>query len=389
MKASMSDAWVRKVWKRTIWRMLEPAASSTARTFSKACRVWAAASPGPTSLPARSAATCPATTTSSPPAATMPCEYIPNVGPSVFEVTGFTRRGSCSAQPDVLEVGRLAVDAPGGRRDPAGHLAPLGDGLHEARHVALVVLGGQPVPVPGVPLRLADHTPVGRDLDLREGADGATEAAMGQREGEVDALALDDLVPAVHPARAVRDVVVAQPLVERDQRGLIPCDDLLSHQGRHAVGPVLEPVIVLLLGLLEATLEPHGVEVGRVGRHLGAEQVEGDRAVEVDVLLDRRQVDAPVAPHVVRLVLAHDLAGPLHDAPHPTLAHEHVVGLLGQHEAAGARQRIETALREAGQLVLAVAVGEEAEHEERQPVRRPLVERAEDPWLVVVARAAL
>src|SRR5262245_8195694 len=179
MKASMSDAWVRKVWKRTIWRMLEPAASSTARTFSKACFVWATTSPGPISLPARSAATCPATTTSSPPAATMPCEYIPNVGPSVFEVTGFTWMLSRSAETDVLEVGELAVDAAGGRRDPARHLAPLDHRLHQASHVPLVVFGGQPVPVPGVPLRLADHATVGRDLDLREGPDRAPEATVG------------------------------------------------------------------------------------------------------------------------------------------------------------------------------------------------------------------
>ena len=75
--------------------------------------------------------------------------------------------------------------------------------------------------------------------------------------------------------------------------------------------------------------------------------------------------------------------------PMPGLAHEHVVRLLGQHEAAGARERVEAALREARELVLAVAVGEEAEHEERQPVRGLLVEGAEDARLVGVAGAAL
>ena len=51
--------------------------------------------------------------------------------------------------------------------------------------------------------------------------------------------------------------------------------------------------------------------------------------------------------------------------------------LFGQHEAAGARQRIESGLREAFKLHLAVAVGEVGEHEEGQPVRRFLIECAE------------
>ena len=71
------------------------------------------------------------------------------------------------------------------------------------------------------------------------------------------------------------------------------------------------------------------------------------------------------------------------------LADEHVVRFFGQHEAAGARQRIEARLRQAFELHLAVAVGEEGEHEERQPVRRRLVEGAEHARLVGVAGAAL
>src|SRR3546814_8781610 len=58
------------------------------------------------------------------------------------------------------------------------------------------------------------------------------------------------------------------------------------------------------------------------------------------------------------------------DDPHDAgLAHEHVVGLLGQHEAAGARERIEARFGERGELELAVAVLEIGEHEEGQPVR--------------------
>ena len=88
-------------------------------------------------------------------------------------------------------------------------------------------------------------------------------------------------------------------------------------------------------------------------------------------------------------VLAHQLAGPLDHAPHPGLAHEHVVRLFGQHEAAGARERVEAALGQAGQLVLAVPVGEVGEHQVAQPVGRLLVEGPQDARPVAIARAPL
>ena len=111
--------------------------------------------------------------------------------------------------------------------------------------------------------------------------------------------------------------------------------------------------------------------------------------MEVQVALDGRQIDPTVLAQIVRLVLAHELAGALDDAHDARLAHEHVVRLLGEHEAARARQRIEAALGQAGQLILPVPIGEEAEHEEGQPVRGLLVERAEDSRLVGVSRAPL
>jgi hypothetical protein len=75
--------------------------------------------------------------------------------------------------------------------------------------------------------------------------------------------------------------------------------------------------------------------------------------------------------------LHHRVAGALDRAAHARLADEHVVRLFREHEAAGARERIEARLREAFQLHLAVTVGEEREHEEREPVRGRLVEGAE------------
>ena len=76
------------------------------------------------------------------------------------------------------------------------------------------------------------------------------------------------------------------------------------------------------------------------------------------------------------------------DAGDAGVADEHVVRFLGQHEAAGARQRIERALGEALELELAVAVGEVGEHEEGEPILDRLVEGREDARLVGVAGMA-
>ena len=46
-------------------------------------------------------------------------------------------------------------------------------------------------------------------------------APVRQSEAGVDPVLLNDLIPAVDAALAVRDVVVAQALVQRRQRGLV------------------------------------------------------------------------------------------------------------------------------------------------------------------------
>ena len=69
----------------------------------------------------------------------------------------------------------------------------------------------------------------------------------------------------------------------------------------------------------------------------------------------------------------------------PRLADRQVVRLLGQHEAAGARERVEARLGERRELVLAVAVGERGEAEEVEPGGDRAVERAEDARVVGLA----
>ena len=92
---------------------------------------------------------------------------------------------------------------------------------------------------------------------------------------------------------------------------------------------------------------------------------------------------------VLGVVLAHQLGGAGHHAVDTGGADEHVVRLLLEHELAGARERVERRLLQRAELVLPVPVGEVGEHEERQPVGRLLVERAEDARRVDVAGVAL
>ena len=145
--------------------------------------------------------------------------------------------------------------------------------------------------------------------------------------------------------------------------------------------------------LVVAAFQP-GIEgVGSVGADFVAEQVEGQGEMQVGLFLNRRQVDHPKRPDsldVIRIVDAgcfHCLGGALDDAGDAGLADEHVVGFFGEHESAGAREWIEAGLGEGGELHLAVAVGEEGEHEEGQPVGRLLVEGAQHARGVLVAGA--
>ena len=75
--------------------------------------------------------------------------------------------------------------------------------------------------------------------------------------------------------------------------------------------------------------------------------MERQREMQVGLLLDGRQIDHAELAHrldAVRILdtsLFHRLTGTLDDAGGCGLAHEHVSRFLGQHEAAGARERIE------------------------------------------------
>src|SRR5207248_1936811 len=80
------------------------------------------------------------------------------------------------------------------------------------------------------------------------------------------------LMPFVDGALAVLDVVVAQHLVHRRAQRDVPFDDRAVLQHLHVVVPV-ERLVLVVLRLLVAALQPRREEVGRVRRNLAAEQI--------------------------------------------------------------------------------------------------------------------
>ncbi len=151
-------------------------------------------------------------------------------------------------------------------------------------------------------------------------------------------------------------------------------------------------MIVCLPSLFETPLEAAAEKSRRVRGDVRAEQIERNAVVEVQVALHGGQIDYAQAAQLGRIVgamLCHDFGGALQNAADARFAYEHVVGFFREHEASGARERIESRLGQRRELEFAVAIGEISEHEKRQPIGRLLVEGAQDARIVDIARAAL
>src|SRR6516164_12747 len=123
-----------------------------------------------------------------------------------------------SGEVHVVEVERLAVDAVARRRDPCGNLAPLVHRLHQRPNVRLVHVGGQPLALAALPLFRRELLAVRGGLDRGERTDLAVEGDVRQLEPAADAALLQDPVPPLDAALAVRDVLAPQVGVETHQR---------------------------------------------------------------------------------------------------------------------------------------------------------------------------
>ena len=116
--------------------------------------------------------------------------------------------------------------------------------------------------------------------------------------------------------------------------------------------------------------------------------------MHVQLFLNRWQVDHAQIAHFVNIAGVAD-AGPVHRlhrglnrAPDTGFTDEHVMRFLGQHEAAGAAERVKAGLRQAFKLHLAVTIREISEHEKGQPVRCFLVKGPQHTRRLVRTRGA-
>src|ERR1051325_8042691 len=96
--------------------------------------------------------------------------------------TGYCLLSTRSLQSHVLELERLALDAGGGRGDPVGDLAGLGDGVHEALDVLAIRAVGEPLVLARLELFRGYQTPVEVEVVSGELADVAVEARRRQAQ---------------------------------------------------------------------------------------------------------------------------------------------------------------------------------------------------------------
>src|SRR6478672_10621801 len=186
----------------------------------------------------------------------------------------------------VFKIAGLVVDADFRRRDPVGVDAGFGDRLHQRCDEVAVLGRGQPFALAGIPGGVIDQDALWRGVDIPELADLAVERDVRQRQLVLIAGGRNDLVPAQQALDAILRVVVAQPHVERGQRRLV---DELDHR----IGGILELVVVVDLGFLVAALDA-GVEgIRRVGRDFRTKEIKRQRIMQMQLLLDGRQVDHP------------------------------------------------------------------------------------------------
>src|SRR6266852_300692 len=149
-------------------------------------------------------------------------------------------------------------------------------------------------------------------------------------------------------------------------------------------------MIVIEFSFADASLEAAGVIICGIRGNIRAMKIESNAVVKVQISLDGLQIDYAEGAHIRRIidfVFLHHFASALDDAAYSGLSNEHVVGFLGEHEAAGPREGIEAGFRQGAELELAVAVGKEREHVEGQPVWSWLVECAENAGVIGISGA--
>ena len=121
-------------------------------------------------------------------------------------------------------------------------------------------------------------------------------------------------------------------------------------------------MIVADFRFLEAALQAAGVIICGVGGNIGAIQIDRDAEMEIDVTLHGFEIDHAHRADVggiADFIFLHHVASALDDSSYARFADEHVMRFFGEHEAASARERIESGFRETAELIFSVAIREE------------------------------
>src|SRR5579862_4662319 len=194
--------------------------------------------------------------------------------------------------PHVLKVHRTSLHASRRWRDVVGELADLVDrAVHDGQQIRFVAGAGQPFVAAARPFFLGNHAARRIKFVAGELADTAIEFAIGQGESIRQAVALENLVPAIDARLAVADVPVAQHFVHgiahRDVRTLdrTVLDDF-------EIVHVLGDLVLVPLRLFRAAFQAVREIRRGVARDLVAVQIQAERKPEIDVALQHRQVDA-------------------------------------------------------------------------------------------------
>src|SRR5258708_3302543 len=213
--------------------------------------------------------------------------------PTIVYAEGRTiwQRSHRSLQMHILVFDREIVDAAVGRGDPGGHLAGLDDLMHQALDEGAVALGREPCADAAVPFLAADDPALGRHMHACPSADRSAKAGARQGELAPDPGFLDHPVPALYADLAIPDIGAAHRLVHAIAKRKCLADDpapSIRHLDRRG-GVACD--VVLVLALVGPALEAAREVTRGVRGRLRAEEIERGAEPEIQVPLERRQVD--------------------------------------------------------------------------------------------------
>ena len=178
------------------------------------------------------------------------------------------------------------------RGDPAGHLAGLGDPLHQALDEGAVGFGRKPSPCRAAPFLGGDRPAVGIDAAcrprrrLRGGSAGS--AGAGDNHARRSSISR---FQRSHRILAIVDIGAARHLVHRvAQRHLLARSRPLP-SGNSTIRRLVDRAMVGEPALVGPALDAGGEIGGGVRRDFRAEQIERRAEPEIDIALHGRQID--------------------------------------------------------------------------------------------------